>query len=172
MTQSPSSLSVGWRAWCKYSRERIIRPFSPATGGFGNSPSSTSGMVSREKEGCQRRILASGMTSGGLRLARKSCGERKTEENHSRSSESKQLLRRPHLPHLVMVLNNLYQVLVKLLPSFDEKRATQTFAPFLFITLLLAHPFINISLNCQLELFVLLAVIVSRDVFLLTENEC
>ena len=46
-------------------------------------------MASRENEGCQRRTLASGMTSGGLRLARKSCGERKTEENHSPGSENK-----------------------------------------------------------------------------------
>ena len=63
-------------------------PYSPATGGFGNSASTTSGMASRENEGCQRRTLVSGMTSGGLRLARKSCGERKTEKNHSPGSES------------------------------------------------------------------------------------
>ena len=71
-----------------------------------------------------------------------------------------------------MAPNSLYQVLVKLLSSFDEKRATQTLAPLLLITLLLAHPFINISLNCQLELFILFAIVVSWNVFLLTENEC
>lgn len=42
-------------------------------GGFGSSASSTSGMVSRVKEGCQRRIFSSGITRGGLRLARKVC---------------------------------------------------------------------------------------------------
>lgn len=52
-------------------------------GGFGSSASSTSGMVSRVKEGCQRRIFSSGITRGGLRLARKVC-RRKEDWGHIR----------------------------------------------------------------------------------------
>lgn len=70
-----------------------------------------------------------------------------------------------------MVPDNLYHVLVKLFSSFDERGGTQMFAPLLPITLPLAHTITNITLDCQLELFVLLAIIVSRNVFLLSEDE-
>ena len=53
----------------------------PVMGDFGSSASSTSGMPSREKEGCQRRIFSSGISRGGLRLARKAC-RRKEIANH------------------------------------------------------------------------------------------
>lgn len=87
------------------------------------------------------------------------------------AQRARQKLRYSCLSHLVMVPDNLYQVLVKLFSSFDERRGAQMLAPFLLMILLLTHTIINITLDCQLELFVLFAIIVSWNVFLLSEDE-